>query len=839
MTHYIGVDLGTTNSVISSYDGENLKIYNSLDQQSSVTPSAIYIDKRSKFYGFRAYQMSAKSPDNVAILFKRLMGTSTPIPIKALGISMTPEQCSAEVLKLLYSYLPEEIRNNTTAGTVITVPAAFNQMQKDATNSAAEMAGIGRVALMQEPVAAVMSVMKVRKADGRFLIYDLGGGTLDIALAESITGRVSLLEHGGIAMNGGRDWDRLIVDGVIKPWLLENFDLPEDFPERPRYQSMLRLANYYSEQAKISLSSRLNSSSAHNERVSVYVADTEIRTSDESGKEIYIDLELDRETLDRLIEGHVRESVTAARDVLGKAHLSAQDIERIVFVGGPTQYKPLRERVSQELGIPGTTDVNPMTAVAEGAALFAESIDWSTANRARKSTRGTISGGGRLDVAFNYQARTPDVKSRMVIQARGKVLPGTSFQIDSLDSGWSSGRMELKDGAAVTLTLSKNGENRFKIFVFDPAGSPISLPQETIVITRTTATVDAIPASHSVGIAAKEKMGGQAGIDYLVRAGDPLPKKGQKKFRTEESLRAGGPGEITFNLWEGEIDAPFTDNRPIGTFKITGADFDEGVIPAGAELICDYEMTDAGNLALTVTVPSVQGTFSPHHNFYSRQEGQIDYTNASKQIMAESDDTLTRLDQIAEKVKDESLAQARMKLEDAKTLGSNSGDPENCKKGMDNILEAKQLLSKVRKTHLKTIRSIELQELEKIFNEVIRQHATSTEITSFENMTRAAERAIEQNANDFEGLVDQIRSLNWQILWRQDWFVVETFKRIGDEDYLFTDKARRLQLLEAGMQAIKSDNIEHLRQIVATLYSIRIATGGNTDTMDVVNILRD
>ena len=88
---------------------------------------------------------------------------------------MTPEKCSAEILRKLFGYLPEELRNNPEAGTVITVPAAFNLMQEDATMAAADMAGLGSVALMQEPVAAVMSVMRQRKGDGMFLVYDLGG----------------------------------------------------------------------------------------------------------------------------------------------------------------------------------------------------------------------------------------------------------------------------------------------------------------------------------------------------------------------------------------------------------------------------------------------------------------------------------------------------------------------------------------------------------------------------------------------------------------------------------------------------------------------------------------
>ena len=216
MQNFIGIDLGTTNSAICSYNGSEPRIWKS-PEQNDVTPSAIYIDRRSTYFGQRAYDSAPRSSGNSAILFKRFMGTSTPIQLSAINRTMTPEECSAEILKVLFGYLPEEIRNDPETGTVITVPAAFNQMQKDATMQAANMAGIGNVALMQEPVAAVMSVMRSRNTDGMFLIYDLGGGTLDIAIAESIGGRVNLLEHGGIATCGGRDFDRTLVDNVVRP----------------------------------------------------------------------------------------------------------------------------------------------------------------------------------------------------------------------------------------------------------------------------------------------------------------------------------------------------------------------------------------------------------------------------------------------------------------------------------------------------------------------------------------------------------------------------------------------------------------------------------------------
>ena len=121
MKNYVGIDLGTTNSAISSFDGEDVRIWKS-PEQNDVTPSVIYIDRRgNKYVGKRAYDSAPSSPDNAASLFKRLMGTSTPIHLPAVDMTKTPEECSAEVLKVLFGYLPEEIRNDENTGTVITV----------------------------------------------------------------------------------------------------------------------------------------------------------------------------------------------------------------------------------------------------------------------------------------------------------------------------------------------------------------------------------------------------------------------------------------------------------------------------------------------------------------------------------------------------------------------------------------------------------------------------------------------------------------------------------------------------------------------------------------------
>ena len=826
MTNYVGIDLGTSNSAICSFDGQSLQLYKAPDN-NDVTPSAIFVTARGqKYVGRRAYDNAAKSPENAATLFKRLMGTNTPIRLPAASLTMSPEECSAEVLRVLFAYLPEEIRSDDATGTVITVPAAFNQMQKDATMNAAEMAGLGKVALMQEPVAAVMSIMRQRKGDGVFLVFDLGGGTLDIAVAESIAGRVNLLHHGGIAMCGGRDFDRVLMDSVVTPWVAERFQVGDGFA---RGKELRALAMWATEKAKVELSSR--------EETTIALAENEIGLRDNVGKEIYLDIPISRARLDELIAPKVAEAVAAARETLEKAGLGPHDVERMVFVGGPTQYKPLREKVSFELGVSASTEVNPMLAVAEGAAVFAESIDWASQSRQRKSSKGTLTASDAKSIRFSFIARTPDSRGKVAVNLPTQA-PGGEFQIDSTDTGWSSGRLPLKHGTVADVPLSKAGDNVFKVYVFDTNGSVIGIEDDRIIIARTAATVDAIPASSSIGIEVAERVGGRRVLDYLVKEGEALPKKGKAHYKAEEAIAAGSAAAINFKLWEGDIEHPITDNRFVGTMSITGADFSDGVIPVGADLFCNYEILDAGNIVIEVSAPCIGGTFHSGHNFYSSKQGQVDYTDASQRVVEEAEVVRTHLQAVAEKVDSPKIDEALQKVERAAAIRPDERDPEACKQAMDQLLEVKKVLAQLRKEHLKEIRQIDLDQAAEFFERVIKEMARPTEVASSTNLVRTAQRAIDNNLTEFETYLDQLKQKSFEILWRQDWFVVERFKRLVEDGGHFPDKSRYAQLIAQGREALEGDAFDKLRQVVGSLQSMRVGSASDDEMVATANILR-
>lgn len=814
MKNFVGIDLGTTNSCVCSYDGSETRIWKS-PEQNDVTPSAIHINRRGyRDFGRKALDQERHNPDNTAMLFKPFMGAIKPYEFSDAGVTLTPEECSAAVLKTLFGYLPEEIRNDPDTGTVITVPAAFDMMQRDATMRAATMAGIGNVRLMQEPVAAVMSVMRKREADGTFLIYDIGGGTTDIAIAKCISRQVKLLALGGIQKCGGRNFDRLLVDNDVFPWLLENFNLPEDFAESPIYHALIRQVIRSTEDAKIELSSR--------EEAVIRLDEMEAGTPDLSGKDIYVDIPLRRNTYDERIAERVNATIDTARDTLSDAGLMPRDLECIVWVGGPTIYKNLRDKVSSELGIPGDLAVNPMTAVAEGASLFAASIDWDSVDSGLIDPYAQIL-LPELDATFRYIAHTPTDTSQIDVQLKEEATQGVQFQIEHSDGGWTSGRLQLKHEETVEVALTEDGENTFRLTAYDAVGDAIPLKQNEIVITKTAATVEVIPAPHTIALEVLRKSGGKPTLIHLVDAGDTLPKQGEEEVKADKELEAGSSDSLKFRLWQGDIENPITDNRFIGTMKIAGTDFPNGVIAKGASLECTYWVLGSGHLLITVNVPSI-GTIirSP---VYSTEEGKIDYTASAgrTRVVDEVRELSKRIDDIGKVVDDSRLRETKQRL---KTPAPHEEDAERWLDAHARVWEAKRLLAKVRKERLKEFHQIELDGVVDSFKGV-RRDTLPVEVRTFDTLTETAQHALDNDLESFEEYLEELERKNFKLHWLQDRFVIKLFRHLeASPPDRSADRRRFNNLVKSGNRCLSKGisldpaDAEELRIVVKELLNL-------------------
>lgn len=812
---FIGIDLGTTNSAITSFDGKNTRVWKS-PEQNDVTPSVIYIAKRGgRFYGKKAYDNAPLNPENTAQLFKRLMGSSTKI--KVADIEMTPEECSAEILRTLFGYLPEDVRNDKKTGTVITVPAAFNQMQKNATKEAAFSAGINKVALIQEPVAAIMSVAKQQNINGLFVVYDFGGGTFDVSIAERAGNKINLLTNDGIAFCGGRDFDKLLLDNVVVPWLKNNFNLPEGFRINEKYAKLIRMATWATEQAKIELSAK--------ETASVQLDESVIRCSDESGNEIYLDVPLSREQYNNLIFPKIDETIEKTREVISNVGLKPEDINYVVFVGGPTQYKPLRDRVSQQLGIAPSTDVNPMTAVSEGAAIYAESVDFETAKGGQKADKGIIKAQS-FGLEFRYNARTSSDKAKIAVIFKN--ADKLNFVFKSQNTGWTSGKLTLSSGSIVTVDLTEMGENTFSVQCFDENGTEVKLPESNIAIAKTLINIGKIPCAHSVGVELEDPVTGKPILDYLIKKDDLLPKSGTVKYKTTKRISAGSNDSISFKLWEGEIADPVEYNRFIGEISISGNSFEYGIIPVGSEIVCDYTFSDSGNIETKVTVPSVGITETK--DSYDRLSGQIDFNNDDTKIVSEAQSVLEKIEELSENIFDEKLDEAAIKIRSYLDR-SDDLDAEDLQTLFEITQTGKGVVASFMRENKAIVWQQDLDSAMDGFSD-LESNATEAQKNMIYKLQDNIQRAIDANSPTAEKLLAQLHDAIAKVAFNNDDIFYAIFASMAQNPQEFTNQALFNQLVNQGCQCIQSKDINGLKSVLQRMIQIRIPQeGSDVDTM--------
>lgn len=812
---FIGIDLGTTNSAITSFDGKNTRVWKS-PEQNDVTPSVIYIAKRGgRFYGKKAYDNAPLNPENTAQLFKRLMGSSTKI--KVADIEMTPEECSAEILRTLFGYLPEDVRNDKKTGTVITVPAAFNQMQKNATKEAAFSAGINKVALIQEPVAAIMSVAKQQNINGLFVVYDFGGGTFDVSIAERAGNKINLLTNDGIAFCGGRDFDKLLLDNIVVPWLKNNFNLPDGFRINEKYAKLIRMATWATEQAKIELSAK--------ETASVQLDESVIRCSDESGNEIYLDVPLSREQYNNLIFPKIDETIEKTHEVISNVGLKPEDINYVVFVGGPTQYKPLRDRVSQQLGIAPSTDVNPMTAVSEGAAIYAESVDFETAKGGQKADKGIIKAQS-FGLEFRYNARTSSDKAKIAVVFKN--ADKLNFVFKSQNTGWTSGKLTLSSGSIVTVDLTEMGENSFSVQCFDENGTEVKLPESNITIAKTLINIGKIPCAHSVGVELEDPVTGKPILDYLIKKDDLLPKSGTVKYKTTKRISAGSNDSISFKLWEGEIPDPVEYNRFIGEISISGNSFEYGIIPVGSEIVCDYTFSDSGNIETKVTVPSVGITETK--DSYDRLSGQIDFNNDDTKIVSEAQSVLEKIEELSENIFDEKLDEAATKIRSYLDR-SDDLDAEDLQTLFEITQTGKGVVASFMRENKAIVWQQDLDSAMDGFSD-LESNATESQKNIIYKLQDNIQRAIDANSPTAEKLLAQLHDAIAKVAFNNDDIFYAIFASMAQNPQEFTNQALFNQLVNQGCQCIQSKDINGLKSVLQRMIQIRIPQeGSDVDTM--------
>ena len=376
MAKIIGIDLGTKNSCVSIMEGDSAKVIENAEGERT-TPSVVAYTDSETLVGSSAKRQSVTNPENTLYAIKRLIGRKfsdevvtkdkevSPFEIikakngdawvKANGESLAPQQVSAQILmkmkKSAEDYLGHEVKE-----AVVTVPAYFNDSQRQATKDAGKIAGLEVKRIINEPTAAALAFgLDKKTGDQKIAVFDLGGGTFDISIIElaEIDGekQFEVLSTNGDTFLGGEDFDLALIDHLVDEFKKEqNFDLKSD----PAALQRLKEA---AEKAKIELSSNQQ---------------TEINlpyiTADSSGPK-HLLIKLTRSKLEALVEPLVARSLKPVEIALKDAKLKTSDINDVILVGGQTRMPMVQEKVKEFFGKEPRKDINPDEAVAVGAAV--------------------------------------------------------------------------------------------------------------------------------------------------------------------------------------------------------------------------------------------------------------------------------------------------------------------------------------------------------------------------------------------------------------------------------------------------------------------------------------
>ena len=348
MSKIIGIDLGTTNSCVAVMEGgEPVVIANS--EGARTTPSVVGFTKTGdRLVGQVAKRQAITNPENTVASIKRFMGTDHKVTLN--GKEYTPQQVSAMILQKLKADA-EAYLGETVTEAVITVPAYFNDSQRQATKDAGTIAGLNVRRIINEPTAAALAYGVDKEDDQKIMVYDLGGGTFDVSIIEMGDGVTEVLATNGDTHLGGDDFDQRIIDWMADAFQNENgIDLRKDKMAAQRLKEA-------AEKAKIELSSAMSSQ-----------INLPFITADATGPK-HLDMTLTRAKFNELTADLVDRTMTPVRKALQDAGLRASDLKKVLMVGGSTRIPAVYDAVKKELNCEPFKGINPDECVAVGAAI--------------------------------------------------------------------------------------------------------------------------------------------------------------------------------------------------------------------------------------------------------------------------------------------------------------------------------------------------------------------------------------------------------------------------------------------------------------------------------------
>ncbi len=580
--HFVGFDLGTTNSAAAVFDGEQVTVVRNR-QGGVLTPSVVRINAKGvATVGARARGFLDSDPANTHGGFKRLMGTRKGLRFAAAGVERLPEELAAEVLRSLRGDVADQFGFAPTHA-VVTVPALFEVPQSHATVKAAKLAGLEHVELLQEPVASALAAGWDRTEAGWWLVYDLGGGTFDVTLLESREGLLRVVGHDGDNFLGGRDVDAALVDWIVRD---QGLGLRR---EDAAHAEALRRLTAAAEEAKIELSRANEAAIALPAALLV------------DGDAIEVDCVLDRGTAERLALPLIDRSIDRCLALLRAHGLDASALRHVVLVGGPTAMPALRARIAERLGVDPAEGLDPMTLVVRGAALHACAALGSASPGPGASPAPSPSAAAR-NVLLKFPAMTTDPTPPVLGRCLAKPAPA-EVRLERVDGGFTSDWTPVDaEGAFFFLAeLQPRRANTFRLEGRDRDGRAVTLEPSTATIVHGV-TIGDPPLARTIGVALAS-----GGVRVYFERGAPLPARRTFVHHTVEAALPGAGVALRIPVVQGDFDEAHLC-RLVGAIEIDGGALDR-TLPSGTPVEVTLSLDRGGNLSAQAYVPAIDEAF--------------------------------------------------------------------------------------------------------------------------------------------------------------------------------------------------------------------------------------
>jgi molecular chaperone DnaK len=694
----IGIDLGTTNSEIAINDGLKVEVINN-SEGSLYTPSVVGFSRnKNLIVGREAYDQlfksaSSESTANYQAEVKRKMGLNEKVSFSRSERVFSPEELSSEILKVLKNDVLRRYSDMPTHSAVITIPMAFGTVQSEATKRAGELAGFNHVVILQEPIAAAIAYGLKNSANENWLVYDLGGGTFDVALIAARDGSITVLEHGGNNFLGGKDFDELLIQEVIKKKILEkytfnNLDLSlKSELYNVTYCHLKALA----ETAKIKLSTQME--------VTIDVVDVKMTNikqngksakdldfTDEDGNIVDFSFNLTRAEYDKLIARKVNETIELTNKVISDSKIQKATITKVILVGAPTLTPIIRHRIQKEIGIKVDTSMNPFTVVAEGAAIFAlsQKVPQEVINKDRNIST------DEFKLTLNYETMTNDFD--MLVTGSIEVKDKRDYFIKvSSDSGpYNSEKIKLQNKSfSLYIGLEKQKQNLFWVYLIDEMGNNLNVYPHSFSVTQGMSLTGA-PIPHAVGIIYSEQQSNGEWIQKCFKYFDrksQLPLSKISTFKTIKDLLKGETALLPIEVYEGDYETPDL-NKVVTRIEIDGSNL-PFTLKKGSEVDIQIKISESRILEVEAYIPEIDLSLNARADVYNKN---IEDKELEKQV-----DTLQEgQEMIVNHLNQDQKDEIQNDISEIKQAMSQSLDAENKQKLDGKIKQTQDKLEKLK-----------------------------------------------------------------------------------------------------------------------------------------------